>query len=77
MPATGYTVRYRDLHPADYNSKKFPVVPQFCDHKGCDGGNQEPIYDIDESYDHITVKAKPGTHWWYTITIAVPKEDKK
>lgn len=60
--------------PQDYGKKDIPVAPQFCDHESCAGGNQEPIYDVDESYDHITVKAKPGTHWWYTVTIAVPKE---
>ena len=75
MPQGGYTIFYRDLFRADYMGGKVPVVPQFCDHWPCDGGNQNPIYDVDESYDHITVKAKPGTKWWYIVTIAVQKKE--
>lgn len=78
MPASGkYTLRYTTLScdlgkpPQEY--RNVPVAPLFCEHKDCAGGNQEPIYDVDESYDHITVQSKPGTHWWYAIVMAVSK----
>lgn len=78
MPLVGqHTIRYAHLvcegnvkPPQDY--KDTPVAPQFCDRKEC-RGNKEPIYVVDESYDHIIVRAKAGTHWWYTVLMAVPK----
>jgi hypothetical protein len=39
----------------------------------CDGGNQKPIYDIEESYDHVTLKAEPGTMWRFFLILAVPE----
>lgn len=75
MPRSGtYTLDYTKLYPGNYNGT-LPVAapPAFDDRKKPGHGNQTPIYDVDESYDHITVQAKPGTKWFYTIVIAVPK----
>ena len=77
MPDSGrYTVDYNKFYPADYLSIKIPAACSFRDHKVDVSGNEKPIYDVDESYDHITVQAEPGSHWWYSCTIAVPKVPK-
>jgi hypothetical protein len=75
MPRSGkYTLRYENIHAGPYDGKTVLAIPQFCDNAECKG-NQLPIYDIDESYDHITVKGKPGSTWWYHLYLAVPKEE--
>lgn len=80
MPKNGmYTLNYETFYPGNYGpyveplSHPLAAAPRFDDRKKPGHGNQIPIYVADEYYDHITVKANPGTHWWYTIMIAVPK----
>jgi hypothetical protein len=76
MPKSGtYTLDYTKLHGGPYDGKTVLAVAQFCDNADCKG-NQLPIYDIDESYNHVTVKSKPGSKWWYILSLAVPKESK-
>lgn len=73
MPKSGtYTLDYLKIHAGPYDGKTVLAIPQFCDNAECKG-NQLPIYDVDESFDHITVKSKPGSTWWYRLSLAVPK----
>jgi hypothetical protein len=77
IPKSGtYTLDYTKIHAGPYDGKTVLAIPQFCDNKEC-AGNQLPIYDVDENYDHITVKSKPGSKWWYRLYLAVPKEEVK
>lgn len=77
MPASGtWTLHYAKLHAGPYDGKTILALPQFCDNAECKA-NKLAIYDIDESLDHITVKSEPGSKWWYTLHLAVPKEEAK
>lgn len=83
-----YRIDYQQIHPCKYDGDTCRAAIAFCDHfeqethfdkdgkplkvTRCPGGNQVPIYDVDESYDHITVMSTPGMRWWYSVTIAVP-----
>jgi hypothetical protein len=68
-----WTLDYRKFYDADYTFGKIPVSCAFRDRKETGFSNKEPIYDVDESYDHITLQAKVGSHWWYECKIAAPK----
>jgi len=72
VPKSGtYSLNYQSLYPAKYDGKTVKAVAQFCDNKGCTRANKAIITVADESYTHITIKAKPGSHWWYVCVIAV------
>lgn len=74
VPKSGkFTLEYDQLYPATYDGKTVLASPTFRDRKEAGFGNQVVIYDIDESFDHITIQAKRGVHLWYHIIIAVPK----
>lgn len=76
MPKNGqYLLEYKKLYPATFDGKTIVAdAPIFDDRLKPGHGNQLPIYDIDEGLDHVTVQARPGSHWWYTVRIAVPRE---
>jgi hypothetical protein len=75
LPKSGkWILRYESLYPGKYDGQSVLASCAFDDRIKPGYGNQIPIYDIDESYDHISVQAKPGSHWWYSCTIAVRKE---
>lgn len=77
MPTSGkYTLEYLKIHAGPYDGKTVLAIPAFSDNAESKG-NQLPIYDIDESFDHVTVKSKPGSTWWYKLYLAVPKEEVK
>lgn len=85
------TFYYQDIFSCTYDGETCKALPVFCDHhemefsrdrKGkwnlipaCRIANQEPIYDIDESLDRITVTAKPGTMWRFLLLLCVPNEE--
>jgi hypothetical protein len=75
VPKTGeYTVDYKSFYPGKYDGKTvIATPPNFRDRKREGTSNKAPIYDVDQGLDHITVKAKPGTHWWYSFYVAIPK----
>lgn len=60
--------------PANY--RNVPVAPELWDKEFAPTVDKPAYYDVDEGPDHITYKSKLGTHWWYVIIIAVPKEIK-
>lgn len=72
VPKSGqWTLKYESLYPGTYDGKILKASPQFCETPECNG-NRTPIYVVEESYDHITVKAKPDTKWFYSCIIAIP-----
>jgi hypothetical protein len=77
MPKDGYRLDYQKFYPGTYDGTVIRASPTFDDQLKPGHGNQLAISVLDESYDHITVKAKQGSHWHYTVTIAVPKPEKR
>jgi hypothetical protein len=84
-----YTFEYQKIYPCTYDGETCKAIPQFCDHHdmqlvpdrrgewsllfSCYGANHAAIYDVNESLDHITVEAKPGTQWRFNLLLAVPE----
>jgi hypothetical protein len=74
MPKSGvYTLDYQKLYPGKYDGKTVIAAPVvFNDGLKPSDGNQIPIY-ANEGLDHVTVHSRPGSHWTWTVLIAVPK----
>jgi hypothetical protein len=75
IPKNGqYRLDYKNFYPGQFDGKTvIAAPPEIMEHEDYGLPNKTPIYVVDESYDHITVKSKPGTTWWYKIYLAVPK----
>jgi hypothetical protein len=69
LPKSGrWTIDYQKLYPGDYT--KIPTRCMFQDLTD----SKAPFYDVDESYDHITIQSKHGHRFHWSCTIAVRKE---
>ena len=79
VPKSGiYTINYAPFYPGNYDGKStIAATPEFDDRMSPGHGNQIPIQEVEEGFDHFTIKTKPGSHWWYRLIVAVPDVQEK
>jgi hypothetical protein len=63
------TIDYQKLYPGDYT--KIPVRCGYPDF------THPPLYVVEETFDHVTLKTKPGYKLKWRCDMAVPKAVKR